>query len=225
MIERSPLFPAALYRPDHPGNHRRPGGEIRHRPGRCGILRLHGLYNPVAAALCHALYYRHCRKKIAETRALSLNVQRQLGELSDKGGTSNLALVVICIPAFFAVMDILAAIAIPAYMADTTKARVASAVSVGRQAADSVADYNSLCQEIPDSLEQTGFVAAIPAAVMSLDLNSQDGTVTVTMANSPLDGKFLQFTPSLESGDQIVWKCTSRDIQDQYLPQQCRQQE
>ncbi len=171
----------------------------------------------------NALYYKHCKKKIAEASSSSQDLQRQLGELSGKGGTSNVAIIFVLVFVFIALIGILAAIAIPAYQDYTTKARLVGAVEVGRSAADSVANYYNQHQEVPSSLEQAGFTAPIPPSVKELSVNSQNGTVTITMATAPISGKTFLFVPSLDSNKQIIWTCMSQEIQDNYLPQQCRQ--
>lgn len=187
------------------------------------LLYLAGIFllPPIYA---NALYYKHCKKKISETSASSHDVQRQLGELSGKGGTSNVALIFVLVFAFIALIGILAAIAIPAYQDYTTKARMAEAMAIGRNAADSVANYYNQHQEIPISLEQAGFAAPIPPTVKELSVNSQNGTVIITMASAPISGKTFMFVPSLDSNKQIIWTCMSQEILDKYLPQQCRQQ-
>jgi type II secretory pathway pseudopilin PulG len=172
----------------------------------------------------NALYYNHCKKIITETRVSSQDLQRRLGELSGKGGTSNVALIVVLIFVFIAFIGILAAIAIPAYQDYTTKARMAAAVDFGSYAADSVASYYYQHQEIPSSLEQAGFATPIPPAIKELSVNGENGTVIVTMAGAPISGKTFLFVPSLDSNKKIVWTCMSQEIQDKYLPQQCRQQ-
>lgn len=172
----------------------------------------------------NALYYKHCKKRITEASVSSQDLQRRLGELSGKGGTSNVALIFVLIFAFIAFIGILAAIAIPAYQDYTTKARMAGAVALGSNAADSVANYYYQHQEIPSSLEQAGFATPIPPAVKELSVNSENGTVIVTMASAPISGKTFLFVPSLDSNKKIVWTCMSQEIQDKYLPQQCRQQ-
>lgn len=171
----------------------------------------------------NALYYKHCRKKITETSMSSRDLQRRLGELSEKGGTSSVILIFVLIFAFIAFIGILAAIALPAYQDYTTRARMAGAVAFGSNAADSVANYYYQHQEIPSSLEQAGFVTRMPPAVKALGVNSENGTVIVTMASAPISGKTFLFVPSLDSNKKIVWRCMSQEIQDKYLPQQCRQ--
>lgn len=85
----------------------------------------------------NALYYRHCKKKISETRSSTHDKQRQLGELSGKGGTSNVVLIVVLVFAIIAMLGILAAVAIPAYQEYTTRVHMVQAAAVGTNAAES----------------------------------------------------------------------------------------
>ena len=170
----------------------------------------------------NALYYKHCKKKIAEVGSSSRDLQRRLGELSGKGGTSNVVLIFVLIFALITFIGILSAIRV--YQTYTTRARLAEAVTVGRNAADSVANYYNQHQEVPSSLEQAGFAAPIPPSVKELSVNSQNGTVIITMASAPISGKTFLLVPSLDSNKQIIWTCMSQEIQNIYLPQQCRQQ-
>lgn len=172
----------------------------------------------------NALYYKHCKKRITEASVSSQDLQRRLGELSGKGGTSNVVLIFVLIFVFIAFIGILAAIALPAYQDYTTRARMAGAVALGSNAAHSVANYYYQHQDVPSSLEQAGFATPIPPDVKELSVNRENGTVIVTMARAPISGKTFLFVPSLDSNKKIVWTCMSQEIQDKYLPQQCRQQ-
>jgi Tfp pilus assembly protein PilE len=171
----------------------------------------------------NALYYKHCKKKILEVGASSHDLQRQLGELSGKGGTSNVALIVVVVFAFVAIIGILAAVAIPAYSDYTTKARMAGAVTFGTSVTETVANYYYQHQQAPSSLAEAGFVAPLPPSIKEISVNGQTGVVTLIMANSPIEGKTLLFVPSLDENKQINWKCMSQEIKDNYLPNQCRQ--
>ena len=171
----------------------------------------------------NALYYRHCKKKIAEVRASTGEVQRQLGELSGKGGTSGVIIIFILAFVFIAILGILAAIAIPAYQDYTTRARTVEGTSVGKSAADAVANYYYSHQVVPSSLSQAGYVPSPSQAIRSVEVNGDSGVVSVIMAGPPIEGKALLLIPSIGANNQIVWKCASKDIPDKFLPHHCRQ--
>lgn len=170
----------------------------------------------------NALYYRHCRQKIAEVRASSTDPQRQLGELSAKGGTSHVVLIIVLVLGFVATIGILAAIAIPAYHDYTIRARLLDAASLGNRAATSVANHIYRRREIPDSLEAAGFFATLPPSVKEIGMNSQNGVVIITMGVAPIADKSLLLVPSLDADNRIAWKCTSEDIPERYLPRECK---
>lgn len=172
----------------------------------------------------NALYYKQCNKRIAEVRESSNEEQRQLGELAGRGGTSNVAIIIVFVLTFIFVIGILAAIAIPAYQDYVTKAKMSEAVSVGKNASEKVGAYFSQHQRAPGSLAEAGFVAQTSAGIKEVSVNSLDGVVTITMASGPVGGKSLLFVPSIDVNNQIVWKCMSTDIADRYLPKQCRKQ-
>jgi Tfp pilus assembly protein PilE len=170
----------------------------------------------------NALYYKQCKKTIAAVQATTQGTQRQLGELSGKGGTSNIVIIFILIITFVALIGILAAIAIPAYQDYTTKARTAQAASIGKAATESVGNYYNQYRAIPQSLEATGFALTLPSSVKGITVNSQTGTVTITMDGTVIGGKSLLFVPSQDANGQLVWSCMSDEIQDRYLPHDCR---
>jgi Tfp pilus assembly protein PilE len=171
----------------------------------------------------NALYYRHCRKKIAEVRASSNDVQRQLGELTGKGGTSGVIIIFLLVFVFIAVLGILAAIAIPAYQDYTTRARTSEGATIGKSAADAIANYYHVHQMVPVTLGQAGYVPPASQAIRSVEVDADNGTVSVIMAKAPIEGKALLLTPSLDANNRIVWTCRSKEIADKFLPHDCRQ--
>jgi type II secretory pathway pseudopilin PulG len=171
----------------------------------------------------NALYYRQCNKIIDDVRSTSHNTQRQLGELSGKGGTSKVVIIVILIFTFIAFIGILAAVAIPAYQAYTVKARTSQALSIGRSAENFVDDYYSQYSSIPRSLEATDFASSLPPAIKEVRLDNQTGTITVTMDGpAAINGKSILFVPALEADNRLSWTCMSEEIQDLYLPRECQ---
>ncbi len=171
----------------------------------------------------NALYYRHCRKKIAEVRASSHDVQRQLGELTGKGGTSGVIIIFLLVFVFIAVLGILAAIALPAYQDYTTRARTSEGAAIGKSAADAVANYYHVHQMVPVTLGQAGYVPPASQAIRSVEIDADNGTVSVIMAKAPIEGKALLLIPSLDANNRIVWTCRSKEIADKFLPHDCRQ--
>lgn len=172
----------------------------------------------------NALYYQHCKKQIATVTSSSGEVQRQLGELSGKGGTSNVALIGVVILVSVAVLGIVAAIAIPAYQNYTVKARAARAYALGELAAGKVSDFYMSHRAIPTSLSEAGFAEPMPIYIREIGMSPRNGAVTVTMEGPAVGGKSFTLEPSLGEGGQLSWSCMSEQIEDRYLPQQCRRQ-
>lgn len=170
----------------------------------------------------NALYYRHCKSQIQDVSRSSKDPQRQLGELSGKGGTSNIVLIVILLLVFVSVVGILAAIAIPAYQDYTTRARTTQAMLLGQEAADAVGRYYQQTQRIPARLQEAGFSTPLPAHIREIGVDPLNGVVHITMASGPITGKSLLLIPSVDEAAQVSWKCMSEDIQDKYLPPRCR---
>jgi type II secretory pathway pseudopilin PulG len=190
--------------------------------GEQGVYVAVLLYIAVVSLLpplfANALYYKHCKKKIAESRASSTDLQWQLGQLSGKGGTSNAIMIFVLIFVFIAVIGILAAIAIPQFVAYRNRTSTAQAIQAGKSATEYVTSYYYQNNQIPFDIKESG---PLPRSVKNIRLNSQTGIITVTMANE-LDGKSLLFIPYSNTDNQITWKCVSDDIQEMYLPKECR---
>ncbi|ADE11467.1 hypothetical protein Slit_1230 [Sideroxydans lithotrophicus ES-1] len=170
----------------------------------------------------NAAYYKHCKKMIAEVQATTQDTQRQLGELAGKGGTSKSVVFLVMFLAIVGFVGIVAAIAIPAYQDSAIRARMSQAVVVGRSAEDYVDAYYSTYRTTPRNLEAADFLSSLPSAVKSVTIDSQSGTVTITMKGAAaIEDKTIRFVPA-QGGDQLRWACMSDDIQDRYLPQECR---
>jgi Tfp pilus assembly protein PilE len=198
--------------------------------GAVGIVVTLGYFVYLGAVLvvipmyANALYYTQCRKTIEAVRSTTQGTQRQLGELAGKGGTSHAAYIFILITTFVAVIGILAAIAIPAYQDYTTKARMAQAATVGRAATGYVDNYFSQYRSIPRNLDAADFMSSLPPNVKEVSVDNQAGTITITMKGAAaIEGKSLKFSAAIEgAGDRLRWTCMGEEIQDRYLPQECR---
>jgi Zn-dependent protease with chaperone function len=120
-----------------------------------------------------------------------------------------------------AVIGVLAAIAIPAYQDYVTRSKMAEVFLLGKGATDAVASYYDQNHKVPQDLAEAGFTATSPT-VQGIKV-SPKGVVSLTLAIPTLTGKSLLFVPSLDQDKRIKWRCASDDIQDKYLPMQCRQ--
>jgi Tfp pilus assembly protein PilE len=170
----------------------------------------------------NALYYKHCKKMIAEVQAMTQDTQRQLDELSGKGGTSKSVVFLVMFLAIVGFVGVVAAIAIPAYQDSAIRARMSQAAVVGRSAEDYVDSYYSTYRTTPRNLEAADFLSSLPPAVKAVTIDSQSGTVTITMKGAAaIEDKSIKFVPA-QGGDQLRWACMSDDIQDRYLPHECR---
>ena len=169
----------------------------------------------------NALYYRHCKSIIAATKASTPNEQRLLGELSDKGGTSNIVLIIVIILGFIFVIGILAAVAIPAYQDYVTRAKMAEAVAAGTNASEKVGDYYQKNDKVPASLEEAGYPMQRPQIVGKMSVDGE-GVVTLTMSSAPVLGKTLKFVPTRGADNKITWTCMSEEIPNKWLPPKCR---
>lgn len=174
-------------------------------------------------AYANAIFYIHCRKTIAAVRATTHGTQKQLGELSAKGGTSNAVFIVLLVVMFVAFIGIVAAIAIPAYQGHVLRARTAKAAEVGIAAEKFVDAYYTQYRSIPKSLEGSDIPTPLPPAVKEVSIDEQTGTVSVTMQGAAaITGKTIKFIPAYVGGSVLRWTCMSDEIQDQYLPENCR---
>ena len=152
-------------------------------------------------------------------------MQRQLGELSGKGGTSNVALIIVLVFVFIAIIGILAAIAIPAYSSYTTKAKAMEGITLGFSASKAVEDYYIQTGKIPVTLEEAGFIPTTGKYVSNVTINLENVIIFVTYGStgsSQLDGKRLKITPSQNTDKTLSWKCSSNEIDANYLPHSCK---
>jgi Tfp pilus assembly protein PilE len=170
----------------------------------------------------NALYYKHCKKKIDQIRAASPDYQRQLGEMSGRGGTSGIVMILVLVFGVVFLIGMLAAIALPAYQDYTTRARMASTVITAKQAADAVGHYFEQHQKIPASLDEAGFHMPASPFIKKIELDDQNAVLTITLAAAPVNDKALQMVPSLDAEKRLVWKCQSQNIPARLLPMQCR---
>ena len=199
--------------------------------GLVGIVASLGYFGYLVAVLvampmyANALYYRHCTKMIEAVQSTTQGTQQQLDELAGKGGTSRAAYIFILIINVIAVIGVLAAIAIPAYQDRVARTRMIQALSVGQNATAYVDGYFDQYRSIPRNLDAADFMLSLPPSVKEVSIDNQAGVVTITMngGGKAIADKSLKFVAAIAGGDHLRWTCMSEQIQDRYLPQECRQ--
>jgi len=168
-------------------------------------------------------YYRHCQKLIASARNTSNNPQAQFAVLARKGGTSNIALILVMVMAIVAGIGILAAIALPAYQDYTTRAKAMNALRYGKAAAAAVGEYYEAQRALPRSLAAVQFGPPLPPELQDVQLNTSNGTIRLVLSSGPVSGRTFQLVPSADAGGRVTWKCQAVDIKASLLPLECRQ--
>lgn len=170
-----------------------------------------------------AAYYRHCERVIENARAVNRSQEGQLVLVAQKGGTSNIVLILACMLGIPMVLGILAAVALPAYQDYTLRAKTTQALSFGRSAARAVGTYYESNQRIPGSLAEARFVEPIPTVLQDLRLNTTDGMLQLVMAPGSLAGKTIRLVPATDAQGHVIWQCRPDQIAPRYLPPDCRQ--
>jgi len=174
------------------------------------------------ALYANAFYYRHCKKKLVQVAASGHSEERQLGELTGRGGTSKLFLFLF-IFVIIAIIGILAAIAIPAYQGYTVRAQTTRTVQMGKEMGSHVAEYYGKHHRVPETLAEAGYGQSLPDYVGAVKIDTQTGVISITMAKSMLTGKSLNMIPTLQAGGEMVWVCRSKDIPPRHLPKACQE--
>lgn len=126
-----------------------------------------------------------------------------------------------------AIIGILAAIAIPAYQDYVARSQSTEGLNLASGQKTTVAEIWSTEGSFADADSGSSGIPA--AADISGDFVSQvavaDGIITATFASSgvaaPLQGNSLQLSPVTSAGS-VNWVCSSSDIDDEYLPSDCR---
>lgn len=185
----------------------------------------------VAPMFANAVYHWHVKRQIARLAADAPShealVQRVIGQASTAGA----GIVIGAIAVYsFAVVGILAAIAIPAYQDYTIRAQVSEGLTLATQVKASIASAYSASGNWPAN-ELIAEAQASGRYVSSIEVS--DGTILIHYGNAAhqtIAGRTLSLHPTA-NGDQVEWSCgyaagagvTQTDVAPKYLPSACRQ--
>lgn len=118
-----------------------------------------------------------------------------------------------------------ATVGLPVFQQHIQKVQLEKGLKTGRQAAAVVLRFHENNGRVPAAWADTGTHINFPAEVASIDINPQNGELTLTFSDSVRNGirnRHLIFTAVLESDQRVGWKCHSSDIEARLLPDACR---
>lgn len=142
------------------------------------------------------------------------------------GGEGSAGLVIALIAAVFVgimVLGILAAIAVPAYVDYTNKARVMGSMAATQKAREAVEQYIIAERAYPDSNADVGLAENTGKDAPHALVVQEGGVIVLTFGSkSPgLADKTLIFTPVVEN-NTLYWDCREGTLDPKYRTAECR---
>ncbi|MEK6663887.1 MAG: pilin [Pseudomonadota bacterium] len=119
-----------------------------------------------------------------------------------------------------AVIGILAAIAMPAYLEYSIRARVTEGLSLANSAKQAVSETTITNNALPANQAATGYTS--PAAtpnVASITIGA--GPITITY-QAVAGGGTMIMAPTLTANGDVTWDCTGGTLLAKYRPANCR---
>lgn len=128
-----------------------------------------------------------------------------------------------------AIIGILAAIAIPAYMDYTIRAQISEGISLASGAKSSVTEYFQDRGTMPADNTTAGLAAANQIRgkyATSVAVGNGDGVITITYgndANPLIIGESITLTATTAQAGSVQWDCAGNGvIENKHLPASCR---
>ena len=136
------------------------------------------------------------------------------GVMPITAGVRAITILLLIIP-FFG--GLLAAILTPAYQDYTVRRKIVEALT----------EISALRNEIQQAYTynvpfKTGSFRVASPNVKSVEVNSS-GVVVVALVSAVSDGGSIVYTPSIQSGGIVSWRCSAVRVAPKYLPMECRQ--
>lgn len=158
----------------------------------------------IVPVISNWLYYSHARKKIAVIDSSGHQGPDRVAELTRKGGTSSIALIIIVflIPV---VLGIIAAIAIPAYSSYVQKAKFTETVQATAAVRSEIEDCYQQTQDLLacDGPYDTSTIVASYDYVS--DLQVVEGAEIISTGSSDVRGMTYILTPVI-TGEGLSWE-------------------
>jgi len=171
--------------------------------------------------LANKLYHAHCAKQVRAASTGAISRERALARLEARGGTSNIALILVGIFGGIAVIGILAAVAIPAYQDYTIRAKTNEIHMAGEKVAREVGRAYETTGALPQSLDGIEEADAMPRTVESIEIDPSNGVLTMSLHLPGHEGAKLQLVPELDDNKRVHWRCQT-DLPSKLAPKACR---
>jgi MinD-like ATPase involved in chromosome partitioning or flagellar assembly len=126
-----------------------------------------------------------------------------------------------------ALVGMLAAIAIPGYADYTVRSQLIEGLNVSSAVRAAVAEHYAGTGEMPNSndaasLPQPTLLSGVYVTSVSVREYGEISIQYGNAANVSVASKHVLFKPFIDENLNVVWKCSSTEIEQKYLPQQCR---
>ena len=122
-----------------------------------------------------------------------------------------------------AIIGVLAAVAIPAYMDYTVRTRVTEGLEMASTARLAVSETALSTSVLPATQADTGFTSpSVSSNVLSINIaNDGTGDVIVTFTAAAGGGTII-LVPTLNPNLDVIWDCTGGTLPAKYRPPSCR---
>lgn len=123
-----------------------------------------------------------------------------------------------------AIVGILAAIAVPAYLQYTVKTRVAEGLHLALAAQTAVSETALSNNILPGSQADTGYpgLSAATPNVVSINI-SNDGRAIITVTfTAAAGGGTIELEPIIQANGELTWSCTGGTLDTNLRPAHCR---
>lgn len=121
-----------------------------------------------------------------------------------------------------AIIGILAAIAVPAYMDYTVRARVSEGLEMATSAKLAVSETALSNSDLTATQAETGYVTPAATANVASIVVGANGVITITYSALIPGGGTITMVPTLTPEQVIVWDCTGGTLAARYRPSICR---
>ena len=120
-----------------------------------------------------------------------------------------------------AIIGILAAIAIPAYLDYSVRARVAEGLQMAGSAKLAVSETALANSVLPPTQADTGYVTPAATPNVASIVVGANGIIIITFTPMAGGGTIIM-TPTLTPNEDVYWDCTGGTLLPKYRPASCR---